>query len=222
MTLTGTIPAHPARFTPVLLDWIAPRLAEAMLELDLDVVFDPFAGTGERLGALCDRLELTYDGVDIELWPTADPRVRPGDATLCDSYPDRPFVVCTSPVYLQGVSSDYKDGPTPNTKPNGRAAYGISLGRALHPDNLARTVVRSRADRGASDYYPAHSRAVRWWGQLAFVNVTSSMTHDWVRLLERHYEDVTVVAEIETPRVTGGLTNAADRDPFEVWIEASR
>jgi len=222
--LTGTIPLHPATFTDALLvePTFCAAVAARMAELELEVVFDPFGGRGRKLGGWCDLHGYAFDAVDIEQYPDPDPRVRQHDSTLCTAYPSVPFLVITSPAYLNGISSDYREGPTPNTKTAGRHSYGISLGRALAPNNLARTVVRSRPDKGAADYYAAHAGAVRWWGAAALVNVTSSMIDDWCELLERHYDTVKVVAIVETPRVRGGLANAADRDPFEVWIEAVR
>ena len=49
------------RWTPGILDAIAPVIADLGLP-----VHDPFAGTGERLGRLCDRLGLPFTGREIE------------------------------------------------------------------------------------------------------------------------------------------------------------
>lgn len=224
MGLTGAVSLHPATFTDLLLadPTFRERVDATMVELDLEVIFDPFGGRGRKLGPWCDARGYRFDAVDIERYPDPDPRVRQGDSTQRTAYPDARFLVITSPVYLNGVSSDYKAGPTASTKPNGRMSYGVSLGHALDPNNLARTVVRSRPDKGALAYYAAHARAVQCWGRAAFVNVTSSMTADWLGLLNTYFNYTKVIAEVETPRVRGGLTNAADRDPFEVWIEAAR
>lgn len=38
------------------------------------VIHDPFGGEGKRLGALCDRLGLTFTGSDLEPWLDGDER----------------------------------------------------------------------------------------------------------------------------------------------------
>jgi hypothetical protein len=127
---------YPAEVLTILADFIWP----------FTDIHDPFAGDGGRLGALCDRRRTTFTGTDIEVWPGHDPRVVQADAADPASYPAGSFTIITSPVYLNKRCADYRNGPTPRTKTEGRRDYGIALGRALHPDNLARFTGRpSRA-----------------------------------------------------------------------------
>jgi len=214
MTLTGTVPIHPARWTPAILETIRPILERYALP-----IHDPYAGTGERLGALADELGLEFTGTDIEAWPGADPRVGLGDSRYPLTYPGGEFVVVTSPVYFGNrISSDYVNGPTPATKTAGRHAYGISLGRPLHPDNLARVCrPASRFDYGA-----LHAMAARHWGEVAVVNVDGPLRAMWVGILDLAGFEVVDVVEVETPRLGGGLAGAAKRAGFEVVIVAVR
>ena len=146
---------------------------------------DPFAGPGLRLAKLCDAVGATFTGADIEAWPGADARVRVADARDAASYPPAPFTVVTSPVYLNKRLADYPNGVTPRTKTKGRRDYAISLGRALHPDNLARVTGRpSRAD----GYWQRHREAVRNWGPRVILNVDEPIEAGWIGLLaERGY-----------------------------------
>ena len=63
--------AHPCQFSPEVLDVLAGLISPG------EHVYDPFAGPGVRLGALCDELGATFSGGDIEEWedPPHDPRV---------------------------------------------------------------------------------------------------------------------------------------------------
>jgi hypothetical protein len=206
---------NPCRYSPEVLDVLAELIRPC------EHVHDPFAGHGSRLAALCDQLGAFFTGGDIEVWRDHDPRVVMADACDPAGYPPLPFTVVTSPVYLNGISSDYKEGPTPTTKLKGRRAYGISLGHALHPGNLARTVVRSRPDKGAADYFPGHGDAVKYWGDRVIVNVDLPMSDGWQGLLTEHGYVVTDVIAAFTHRY-GGLDNAEKRADHEVVIVATR
>lgn len=216
--LTGKVADHPAQFSPEVLDAIAPLIASTLLSPGAAHVHDPFAGLGLRLGALCDRLGITYSGADIEAWPSRDPRVMVSDSTIGVSYPPAPFVIVTSPVYFGNrISSDYVNGATPATKLAGRRAYGISLGRALDRANLAR--VCRPAHEAA--YYARHGAAVRHWGARAVVNVDAPMAERWADLLAAHGYAVAEPIEVRTRRL-GGVANADKRASHEVVLVAER
>jgi len=88
---------HPARWSPEILRAIVPALVDLKLP-----VHDPFAGTGERLGVVCNQLRLPFTGTEIEPEFIVDPRVEVGDSTSPDTYPATSFVVCTSPCLVHG------------------------------------------------------------------------------------------------------------------------
>lgn len=68
-------------------------------------IHDPFAGGGERLGALADQLGCTFTGTDIEAPFISDPRVRHGNACVVSDYPPR--YVC--PVCGSGAGRGHLD-----------------------------------------------------------------------------------------------------------------
>lgn len=80
---------HPSQYSPEVLRAMTPVLARLNM-----AVHDPFAGTGVRLGQLCDRLGLTFTGAEIEPEFIVDPRVRHADSTWPGSYPDQPYIIC--------------------------------------------------------------------------------------------------------------------------------
>lgn len=93
---------HPARFSPAIvdaLDVLLPAYAH---------VHDPFAGTGERLGELCDRTRRTFSGTEIEECFIVDPRVKPGNSADPRTYPIPYYSIATSPVYPNGVADGFK------------------------------------------------------------------------------------------------------------------
>jgi hypothetical protein len=211
MTATK-VPAHPCEFSPEVIDCLRGLIRPG------EHIHDPFAGMGRRLAALCDEIGADYSGADIERWPDADERVWFGDATQRDSYPYRSFTVVTSPVYLNKRLADYANGPKPTTKVKGRRDYGISLGRALHANNLARHTGRaSRADA----YWRLHSEAVEQWGDRALVNVDSPIGDGWCELLTERSYGIADVIPVRTQRY-GGLHNADKRAEYEIVIVAER
>jgi hypothetical protein len=204
---------HPCQFSPEVLDVLGPLIQPG------EHIHDPFAGTGLRLAALCDEIGAEYSGADIEQWPGADRRVWIGDATKKDSYPYwSTFRVVTSPVYLNKRLADYANGPLPTTKIKGRRDYGISLGRALHPGNLARHTGKPAR---AAAYWHTHSEAVKHWGDRALVNVDSPIAAGWRSILEAQGFTVTDEIPVYTQRY-GGLDNAEKRAEFEVVMICER
>ena len=165
---------HPAQYSPEVIDVLRTLIKPG------DYVYDPFAGTGLRLGALCDELGCRFMGGDIEDWPGKDDRVFIADALDAKLYPQDPFIVVTSPVYQNKRLGDYCNGPTPNTKTKGRRDYGISLGRALSSKNLARVTGRKSKE---ADYWALHRIAVKNWPDRVIVNVDSPISARWQDLL---------------------------------------
>jgi hypothetical protein len=202
---------HPCQFSPEVLEELADLIAAG------DRVHDPFAGPGLRLGALCDRLGAIFSGGDIEDWPGHDPRVIVADATDPAGYPPESTTV-TSPVYANKRCADYANGPTPRTKTKGRRDYGIALGRALHPNNLARFTGRpARAAR----YWQGHADAVKHWGDRVLLNVDLPISEAWQRLLVDHGYRIEQAIPAYTRRYRG-LRNAGKRAKHEVVIVAVR
>jgi hypothetical protein len=168
---------HPAQYSPEVLDLLAQLIRPG------DRVHDPFAGPGLRLAELCDSVGAVFSGTDIEDWPGHDHRVTVADAHDPASYPAGPFDVVTSPTYgNKRIGGDYVDGPTPNTKARGRVAYGIALGRALHPDNLAR-YDGQRFKRDPRPYWEGYAEAVKCWGDRVILNVDQPIAQGWHQLL---------------------------------------
>lgn len=214
MSLTGTVPTHPARFTPAILQAIEPTLARLALP-----VHDPFGGEGRRLAALCDRLGLAFTGADIEAWAERDSRVAVDDSRRAGSYPMGEFVVVTSPPYFGNrISTDYANGPTPTTKTAGRHSYGISLGRPLDDANLARLCRPAR--QAEHDAFAAS--IVRWWPQHAIVNVDSPIAEQWEAILVGAGYLITQRIDVATPRLGGGLAGAEKRAGAERILLAER
>jgi hypothetical protein len=172
------------------------------------------------LAKLCDRLGNEFAGVDIELWlvPMHDPRVIKADARDPLSYPSRPFTTVTSPTYANTRFADYADGPTPNTKFRGRRDYALSLGRALHPDNLARYTGRSPRPW---KYWEGHRDIVKHWDGRVLLNVDGPISDRWQQLLVDAGYHIHQVIPVKTRRY-GGLDNAEVRAEHEVVIEALR
>lgn len=206
------VPVHPCQWSPEVLDAIRPLIRCG------ERIHDPFAGTGLRLGQLCNDVGAAFTGTDIEDWPGHDWRVALGDSTFAASYPGRGFTIVTSPVYLNKRLADYPNGPLPTTRMKGRRDYGISLGRALHPNNLARHTGRPSR---AVDYWRLHGDAVKHWRERAIVNVDGPIEAGWLKLLLDHGYRIDDVHHVVTQRY-GGLDNASKRADFEVVIEARR
>lgn len=218
MTATGTKVEHPARYSPQILDVVAPILIEFGLP-----VHDPFAGTGERLGRLCDVHNLTFTGTEIEPEFIVDKRVRHGDSTDAASYPSGGFVVFTSPVYPNGMADHFaaKDGSRRHTY---RQALAANLGhdRPLHDNNMGRYGNRFRRSAACEQkHFDLARRCVRHWPDRAVVNVKDVVAASyrvpvgdlWRSLLERFGYRVEV-SEVATPGqrhgANGGLRAAGE------------
>lgn len=195
--------SHPARFSPQLL----PTLANALSVVGLPV-HDPYAGTGERLGALCDSLGLTFTGTEIEGPFIIDPRVRQGDSTLRETYPPTRHVVCTSPSYPNGMSDHFRarDASKRNTYRQGLAAI-TGEDRPLNMNNTAR-YGRRGGKKAEARYWELQTRVVDHWPPIVIVNVKDFFyDHDhlyplvlkWTQLLTAWDYDVKERFDIPCP-----------------------
>jgi hypothetical protein len=185
----------------------------------VNIVHDPFAGTGERLAKLVEGRFLYFSGTDIEEWKGRVPQVRLGNSKYKSTYPSKPFIIVTSPTYYNNrISTDYADGPTENTKRAGRHAYGISLGHALDPDNMARVC---RPTRG-SEHDAMALACMRWWPERALVNVDAPIADRWVRLGWEAGYITTQRIPAMTRRLKGGLAGAERRATNEVVLVMHR
>lgn len=117
------MPAHPARYTDVLL----PTMAQMLMGCTR--VLDPFGGTGKVF--LLERwlLGAQIEAVEIEPeWAARNPRTTLGNA-LALPWGDGAFdAICTSPTYGNRMADCLQDKWA-------RISYTDKLGRKLHPDN---------------------------------------------------------------------------------------
>lgn len=203
---------HPCKYSPEVL-----AVLDRLIARD-ERVHDPMAGDGRGLGGVCDRNGAVFSGADIEEWKGHDWRVVRADARDPASYPTEPHTIVVSPVYMNKRCADYSDGPTPNTKIEGRRDYALALGRALHPDNLAR--LTGRLSR-AAEYWQRHGDIVDLWGDRVIVNVDGPIADEWQVLLREHGYQIDDVIPVFTRRY-GGLANADVRADNEVVIVAQR
>lgn len=107
--MTATIPAHPAKFPPSIVDAIGEVVLDYFAPPVLDrppVLLDPFAGVG-GIHRLRPGVE-TY-GVELEPeWAQASPHTQVGDATNLTEWGDNTVdVVATSPCYGNRMSDHH-------------------------------------------------------------------------------------------------------------------
>jgi hypothetical protein len=221
-----TVPAdraHPAQWSSAILDAIAPVLAGLGLP-----VHDPCAGTGVRLGRLCDELGLRFTGTEIEAPYIVDPRVRRGDSTMNGTYPADPYVVVTSPVYPNGMSDHFhaRDDSTRHTYRQALAAI-VGHDQELELNNMGRWGVR-RGSRAIARHFDLADRCVRWWPTNVVVNVSDFLCRGeswplvarWRHLLEHHGFVVDLELEVATPRQRFGANR--HRADHEVVLVARK
>jgi hypothetical protein len=217
---------HPARWTPAILDAIEPVIVDLGLP-----IHDPYAGTGERLGALCDKVALTFTGTEIEAPFIIDPRVKHGDSTDPATYPPRPFVAVTSPVYPNGMADHFRARDT-SKRHTYRQALATMLGydQPLHTNNMGRYAGRTRRGMASERrHFDIAQRCIVHWPDHVVVNLKDVITKTEVvpvvelwkgMLIARAYE---VINEIKV--ATPGQRNGANRDAradHEVVIVARR
>jgi hypothetical protein len=135
-------------------------------------VHDPFAGTGERMGDLCDILGLEFTGTEIEAGFIIDPRVKVGNSRHPDPYPEGRYCVGTSVVYPNGMTDHFRA-----TNTHGRRTYRTALAaitgedEPLHPDNMGRHGPR-QGKLSEGRYWDIARDAVRHWPPRALVNIS--------------------------------------------------
>lgn len=199
---------HPARFSPEVLEFI-PRVVPFGAH-----VHDPFAGTGERLGILCDEYGWEFSGTELELSFIEDLRVTHGNATDPRTYPKVDhWVIVTSPVYPNGVA-DHWHARDLSRRRNYRASVGKNEGqdRELHIDNMGRYGYRNSGPNSPKRkaYWDIARRSVACWDRadLVVVNVSDYLwkevrepvVDEWHRLLEDAGWEIEAVQSVETPR----------------------
>jgi hypothetical protein len=213
--------SHPARYTPAILEAVVPVLTQWGLP-----IHDPFSGTGERLGALCDQLGLTFTGTEIEPEFIVDGRVRPGDSTQPASYPTRTCCIVTSPTYPNGMADHFRarDGSRRHTY---RQALATTTGsdRELHPHNSGRYTVRHGAQAEAR-YWQLMHRAVAHWPARVVVDLSDFITagrtyplvDKWIALLVDYGYEIADPIEVETPRQRHGANGEARAETEAILI----
>jgi hypothetical protein len=210
-----------------VLDAIEPVIAE--LELP---VHDPFAGTGERLGQLCDTLGLSFTGTEIEPEFIVDPRVRQGDSTDASTYPAAgAYVVVTSPAYPNGMADHFhaRDGSRRHTYRQALAAI-LGYDRPLDPNNMGRYGNRHRRSvRSEATHFDIARRCVTHWPGYAVVNVKDvratsyevPVVEHWAALLCAEGFRIADCIEVPTPGQRHGA-NGELRADGEAVLSAER
>lgn len=200
--MTDPTKHHPAQWSPEILAVIAPFLKDLGMP-----VHDPFAGTGVRLGALCDELGLAFSGTEIAAGFIVDERVEHADATLPESYPTaEALTLCTSPVYPNGMADHFhaQDGSKRHTYRQGLAAIQ-GHDEPLDDRNMGRWSVR-QGNKAWVRYRNLAVEATTWWRWPAIVNVKDFYVGDevwplvdqWTVFLENRDYHVARVA-VRTP-----------------------
>jgi hypothetical protein len=212
---------HPAKWSNDILAVIAPILRDWQLP-----VHDPFAGTGDRLAKLCDQLGVEFTGTEIEPEFARDQRVRSGDSTEPDTYPQAPYCVVTSPAYPNGMSDHFKAGDH-SRRHTYRQALAQILGhdRPLHQNNMGRYGVRY-GDKQLAQHYELARRCVQWWPDRVIVNVSDFITAGevcpvvkaWTEMLEAHRYEITRTIEVPTPRQRHGANSELRVDHETVLV----
>lgn len=228
---------HPARYSGAIVD----RLRTALLDRHPDpdsrpYVFDPFAGTGERLAEI---LNDRFEGGGIELYGDfiVDRKlVKVGDATKPDGYPtNRPFIIVTSPVYPNGMAEAWKVSEADTSKRN---TYSANRKSKTKPNDMGVLGYRGTKRGGRSVKRQAYwnlasDAAYRWTDNPlcteVYLNVSDFMSggevepfvQDWRDLLKRNGWKIVTTYRVRTPRHNGN-DNADQRVGHECIIVAQR
>lgn len=213
---------NPARFSDAIIEQLRLLIPKYVPKGML--VFDPFAGDGCKLSALCRDLHREFQGNDLEDWEGRHARVRIADSTRKASYPRREYAIVTSPTYNNGVN----DGFTRGDGTRG-ITYTFAAGHQLHPNNTGRWSGRS-SDNAERRYWELHEQAVAFWTcQTAIVNVKDSvrkhqtypLVNLWTGLLAWSGFQVVQDVQVDTPGNRYG-SNRDARIDFEVILVAQR
>jgi hypothetical protein len=219
---------HRATYSKELL----PHMGRALAAWGLPV-HDCFAGTGEKLGRLCDELGLTFTGTEIEEPLIVDPHVRAGDATDPASYPSGEFVVMTSPTYGNGCNDDFVwRGPDSKNKHNTYRHWlseTVGHDQPLHKNNTGKYGVVRRGPGEEARYWALNRAAVAHWPDRVIVNCKDFTHHNteiyplvakWTALLEEHGYVVRDPVEVPCPSLKYGANR--DRVKTEALLVAER
>jgi hypothetical protein len=236
---------HPARFSGAIVDKLrALILAEYPHQDGRPFIFDPFAGTGERLAELgsfdADGNRIFVGGIELQRHFIVNKRlVKQGDATKPKMYPvGTKFVIATSPVYPNGMAEQYDIGEEdPSYRPLYVVANKLAGGDVkLHPNNMGQFGYRGTRRGGRSvkraAYWELAGQAVeQWtrnlWCQGIYLNVSDFMSggvveplvDDWKALLRAHGWKIKRTVKVKTPR-NKGVNNAALRVEHECIVVA--
>jgi hypothetical protein len=234
--------SHPARYSAAILDVLRKELADA------PHVHDPFAGTGERLGALCDELGVTFSGCELEAPFIVDPRVCLGDSRAPDTYPDgwcgedahycagclarRPYWIATSPVYANGMADNFKpkDASKRYTYRAGLIALTGNPNAKLAEGNMGRSSYRG-GRKARERYWTIAREVIAQWchAERVIVNVSDfpmagkMVEHvaEWCDALAAAGWQVARYIEVPTPRMRNGA-NGKLRAEHEVVLVCER
>jgi Protein of unknown function (DUF3631) len=206
-------------------------------------VHDPFGGTGEALGRLCDQLGLAFTGTEIEPEFIVDSRVVEGDALDPDTYPRGDFVIMTSPTYGNGCNDDFlaRDGSRrfnyrywlAHTRAGSDDPQAIiAADRKLHRNNTGRLGLR-RGEQSMAKYWELNAQAIRLWPDRVIVNVKDfpwpgrapdfyPLVDEWIEVLARHgYELVEDPIPVEVKSIRFGA-NSERRSETEAILVCER
>lgn len=215
-----TSPKHPAPYSKQIIE----ALETILPEYGYKNIIDPFAGTGIRLGDLCEKLSINFYPTDIEDWGTGVPIGDATDLTVYAWAKNRDdTTIVTSPTYANAMNDHF------NPKDNSdRRTYRIGLGKSLHENNTGRYGVRA-GKKSMNKYMDLHRQAIDNWTNCnlpAIVNV-SDFIHkkevyplvDWWKR-EMKFVGYKLVEEVDvaTPRYRFGKNNEARVEVEKVMV----
>lgn len=215
---------HPARFSKRIIETIDTMLGDLPPHL---VIHDPYAGSGERLGALCDGLGRTFSGTEIERPFIIDKRVKWGNSTKPATYPKHRFVIVTSPVYPNGMADDFKakDASKRKTYRQARASI-VGKDEPLAHDNMGKWGYRGTKRGGTSSKRQQYWRIARdvaqcWlMADAVILNVSDfiskdsgvePLVNDWIEMLTSLGWKVRRDIAVVTPRMKNGSDESRDQ-----------
>lgn len=235
--MTANPTGHPARFSTEIIGVVRELLNARYQSKPEEVLFDPFAGTGEALRALANDLFMDYGGVEIEPAFIVAPNIKQGDATDLSSYPTVPYIIFTSPAYPNGMA-DHFEAKDDSKRHTYRKANALLEGadRELHPNNQARYGYRGTKRHGKStkrdEYWRIAREAVMCWGsaEMILLNVSDfkhsrgeiePLVQDWRTLLSSFGWSAQTEIPVGTKRQRQGA-NGNERMDVEVVVVAER
>lgn len=231
--------SHPARYSKEVVDTLVTILRTFLGSDEGNDepahIHDPFAGTGERLDEIAERVGwVSWSGTEIEPEFIISPHVVEGDACDPNAYP-YPFenvIIVTSPAYPNGMADSWA-AQDPSKRKNYRAALREITGedRELHPNNQGRYGYRGTTAKSKKrvEYWRIAREAVKNWdgASLVIVNVsdfiyskrgvdhTEPVVQEWADLLQE-FGWLTYRVPVGTRRMRHGA-NSDKRVPAE-WI----